>query len=218
MNGGDREWADTRAALGHVMWLLGGSRAGKSTVRKMLVEEFGFASYDGDAGVFKHMEFCTKEESPALWTGQRLLEKNQFWEWLLAMNSKDMADGWHDAGREDFEYVVSDLLAMPADTKIVADIFAPHIDGIVRVAKPQNLVVMLASDTFQREMIIETGRVEGEQLENYIEGQRLFSKCVRSEAERLNLSVLETGGRLNIDEMYAAVCRHFELSKTSLRK
>ena len=164
MNREDRDWADTRAALGHVLWLVGGSRAGKSTVRKMLVEEFGFAFYDGDAGVFKHMESCTREESPTLWTGQQYLEKNQFWEWLLAMNSKDMAGGWRDAGREDFEYVVSDLLAMPTDTRIVADIFAPYMEGIARVAESTNMGLMFATDAFQREMIIEISRGEGEEV------------------------------------------------------
>ncbi len=135
-----------------------------------------------------------------------------------------MVDVFRDVGREDFEYVVSDLCAMPTDTIIVADIFAPYMEGIARVAESTNMGLMLATDTFQREMIIKTSLGEGEeayqdylggeQLKNYIEGQHLFSKYVRSEAERLNLSMIETGGRLNIDEMCAAVCRYFELPKT----
>ena len=217
MNGGDRERADTRAALGHVLWLLGGSRAGKSTVRKMLVDEFGFAFYDGDAVAFRHMGSCTREGSPTMWTAQQYVEKNQYWEWILGKKGKDLADFFRDGGQEDFEYVVSDLFAMPTDARIVADIAAPYMEGIARVADTTNMVVMLSTDAFQRKMLIETNLIARgeEQLKNVSDGQRLFSKYVRSEADRLNLSVIETGGRLNIDEMYVAVCRHFGLRRTT---
>ena len=209
---GNVNWSDARAALKHVFWIGGASRGGKSTIRKMLVEEFGFVSYHGDEEVFRHLEYATQQQSPALWTMQRLMKEEQFSEWILAKSAKDMADFFRDTGREDFDFVVPDLLAMPNDTRIVVDIFATYPAGVANVAVPENAVLLIPTDSFQRETIIEGDRKgETEPRENYIEGQRLFSEIVREHAKRLNITVIETGGRLEIEEMYESVCRYFGL-------
>ena len=52
----DFDWARAKTALGHVLWIGGGSEAGKSTISKRLAEEFDFEHYHGDETYWRHVE------------------------------------------------------------------------------------------------------------------------------------------------------------------
>ena len=121
-----------------------------------------------------------------------------------------------DAGVEDLLMVIDDLLAMPNDKRIVVDVFCAHAEGLVQVTEMRNLVFLVATDSFQREILENLYRKGGKDPdEDYIEAQRLFSEGFRGDANRLGIPMVVTGGRLTLDESYSAVCRHFGLCERS---
>jgi hypothetical protein len=202
----------TADRLEHVKWIGGSSCGGKSTVREMLSEEFDVIPYHGDAEVLRHAKNSTRKKCPTLWLALRYYYRKMFWGWLFDQSPSDMSQFLKDAGREDFCHVVSDLLTMPRKRKIVVDIFATHPEAVASVAAPENVVLLVPKDSFQREIIIENAKRRGkEPRENYIEAQHLFSKWIRQETKRLNMTVIETGGHIDIGDMYERVCLSLRL-------
>ena len=104
---------------------------------------------------------------------------------------------------------VEDLLSMPTDRRIVADLFSTYPEGPTWVGNIQNQVFLTSTHAFHREMI---GRWSHGN-ENNIESQRMLSEHGRAEAKGLGVPVIVTGGRLTLDESYAAVCSYFGLDE-----
>ena len=209
---GEYDWAAAKAKLGHVLWFGGGSRGGKSTLSERLSEEFGFTYYNGDAHALGHMKTAKKDLYPNLWLAGQKWAKGEFFEYLGAMSAEEMAEVFRSWGDEDLELAVEDLLSLPNDKPIAADGCATNPGGLLRIAERRNIVLLISTDAFQRQMIESSAKERGEEPEeNYIDGQRLFSEYQRAEAKRMNTTVIVTGGRLSLDESYEAVCSYFGL-------
>ena len=177
-----------------------------------LAEEFDFVYYHGDEMYSRHVEAATKERAPTLWFSNRLMKEQRFHEWFDTLSPEEKAQSGIDSGTEDLRYLIDDLLAMSSDKRIVVDVFCAHPEGLMRVTEMHNLVFLVATDGFQRKVIENLDRDNGQKLdENYIEAQRLFNEYFRGETKRLGIPMIITGGRLTLDESYSAVCRHFGL-------
>jgi hypothetical protein len=210
----DFDWAGAEAALGHVLWIGGGSEAGKSTIPERLATEYGFAYYHGDETYMKHLERAIKERAPSLWAQHQLMKEGRFFESFFDAGPEEKAQGGIESGVEDLTMAIEDILAMPTDRRIVADVFCAYAEGLVRVTDMSNLVFLVATDAFQREIIESSARERGQEPDqNYIEGQRLLSEYFRGEAKRLGIPMIVTGERLALDEAYTAVCHHFGLDR-----
>ena len=49
---------------------------------------------------------------------------------------------------------VNDLLELPTDRPIIADIFAAHVFGLYELAIPNRLLILVPTDEFQRDTML----------------------------------------------------------------
>jgi len=103
---------DLRERLSHVLWIGGGTGAGKSSVAIALAERYGLARYDYDwHDARDHTERTRPDRHPhrAAFLAMSLDER-----WVLR-SPREMADNAVGSFRDRFEMVIEDLLALPRD-------------------------------------------------------------------------------------------------------
>ena len=206
------DWANVKAELDHVLWICGGTNAGKTTITRRLGKEFGFQCYHSDDEHSRHIELATEERTPLMWHQQQLVEEGRFSDWFNALNPEEMAQGGIEFGAEVLLMVIDDLMVMPKDTKIVVDLVNANPEVLLRAADAHHLVFLVATDSFQRQTVEDHGNEYARKIgENVYDALRLHNEIFRSEAKSLGLRLIATGGEMTEDEAYAEVCRHFGL-------
>ncbi|WP_253766871.1 nucleoside/nucleotide kinase family protein [Goodfellowiella coeruleoviolacea] len=109
---------DLARRLAHVRWLAGGTGAGKSTVARILAERFGVSSYDGDRAEHDWVSRCTPDRHPRLWAAAGLSREQR-----SQLTAEDQFTAMASRHGETIEFLVEDLLALPADRPVLVDYF-----------------------------------------------------------------------------------------------
>ncbi len=200
--------------MDHVLWIGGGSGAGKSTVAARLAVDHDLTTYSTDAAISHHIEVASPDSIPLM---SRFMAMNLDQRWVERSPS-DMLDtfGWF-AG-EGFDLLVDDLAEQPsAGRPVVVEGFRllPRLVAPFLVDPPRGAVWMLPTPAFRR-VVLEQRMVEDSHflnrtseperaLANLLERDRLFTERVRTEVAALGLHAVVIDGTLSEDEVVATV-------------
>ncbi len=108
-----------RKRLSNVYWIGGGSGAGKSTAAKWLARQRGLHLYDTDVAMGRHVQQSNSEDCPLL---HRFLKMSMDERWIHR-GPEEMFNSFHWYQGEGFQFIIDDLLALPAEQAVVAEGF-----------------------------------------------------------------------------------------------
>lgn len=214
MGSDDRGAPDrTRAQLGHVYWLGGGSGAGKSTIARRLADELGLQLYATDNVMQDHVSRTTPGDAPLL-AGFVAMGMDERW---LNRSPQTMLETFHWFRGEGFNLIVEDLLSLPTDAPVIAEGFRllPHLVEPL-LAVPGQAVWLLPSPAFRRAAFESRGglwSIAGKTtnpekaLSNLLERDRMFTDRLRQETTRLELRAIEVDAALTEDSLVDRVAK-----------
>jgi hypothetical protein len=205
---------DLRTRLAHVLWIGGGTGAGKSSVAIALAERYGLERYNYDWHDSRaHTDRTRADRHPhrAAFLAMTLDER-----WVLRP-PRDMTDETIGSFRERFEMVIEDLLAMPESPPVIADGFGllPELVHPV-IASPRQAIFLLPTPEFRVAALENRGwrTIEGTSDPDRARANRLardglLTEHIGESAARLGLSTIVVDGARALDEMVTDVTKHF---------
>ncbi|MBB1246306.1 AAA family ATPase [Streptomyces durbertensis] len=214
----DADTAPLRERLRHVLWIGGGSGAGKSTVARRLAERHGLSHYATDDVMRDHAARTTPQTAPRL---HEFLAMDMDERWLNRPPPV-MLETFHWFRGEGFDLIVEDLLRLPRERRVVAEGFRllPHLVRPL-LADPAHAVWLLPTPGFRRSAILsrslpEDGFIEqtsdpAKARRNLAERDRLFTRHLAAEADRLRLPTLHVDTSLSEDALTERVATAFRL-------
>ena len=203
-----------RERLGHVLWIGGGTGAGKSSVASALAERYGLARYDYDWHDSRdHTERTRPDRHPhrAAFLAMSLDER-----WVLH-TPREMADNAIGSFRDRFEMVIEDLLALPRDRAVVADGFGLLPELIHPLTASHHQAVFLLPTPEFRAVALERrgwrtidGTSDADRARaNRLARDELLTEYVRQTAAGLGFATISVDGTRGLDEITAEVDRRF---------
>lgn len=202
--------AEVRQRLRHVLWLGGGSGAGKSTAARRLAAQHGLRLYGTDDVMADHGRRSAPNSNPFM-TAFLAMDMDERW---VRRSPGVMLETFHWFRGEGFGLIIEDLLALPKDLPVIAEGFRllPHLVRPL-LAAPRQAVWLLPTPDF-RSAAFESRRPSGapwalidqtsepdRALSNLLERDRMFTDRLREEAHRLDLPVIDVGTDMTEDEL-----------------
>ena len=148
-------------------------------------------------------------------------------DWMWNRTGEEIANDYFEMARVEFESAVDDLLQLH-DNPIVVDAFLAFPELVFKAAHPEGAVFLVSTDEFQRQSWTErmneghpthkgfrdrmnTCSDPESALKNQIESSIIESKFMADDCERRGATLIVTGGRIDIEEAYSSVKKHFHL-------
>lgn len=181
----------------HVLWLGGGSAAGKSTVAQRLAGEYGLQIYPTDDVMSRHAAVLTADQAPHL-ARFRVMTMDERW---LDRSPEAMLNSFHWFQGEGFELIVKDLLGLPSEPSVLVEGFRllPHLVAPL-LPDIRNAVWLLPTPAFRRAAFESRGTtwdIAGRTsdppraLDHLLARDELFTQRLAVEARQLGLQVVE---------------------------
>ena len=194
-------------ALDYVLWIGGGSGAGKTTVARAISRRYDIELYAADARGYAHLARFTGSDRPAESPDER---------WLLP-TPKELAQRFLLASAEKFPLVLEDLTALDGDTLIIAegptmlpDLIRPHL------ASPEHALYLVPTDEFSERLLMlrgggrTLGTSDPERAHtNLLARNRILNSTIRERALSLDLPVIEVDDSLTLEETERLIADRF---------
>ncbi len=209
--------SDTRnlaAHLRHVLWIGGGTGAGKTSITTALAEGRSLQTYHYDFHDARdHSERIDPDRHPAMHAFASMSMDER---WVLR-TPEEMARETIRSSDERMEMAIEDLLARPADVPIVAEgpwfypeFVAPLLSSIRQAIWLVPTLAFRELALRERGWVTIEGTSDGDRARaNRLARDALLTDLVRRSAEALGLRVLEVDGTRSLAEVTAAVAEHF---------
>ncbi|MDT0444595.1 shikimate kinase [Streptomyces johnsoniae] len=210
--------AELPARLRHAFWIGGGSGAGKSTIARRLADRCGWRLYPTDEVMRDHAGRTTPEEAPFL---HEFIAMDMDERWVNR-SPEVMLETFHWFRGEGFGLIVEDLLRLPQEPYVIVEGFRllPHLVKPL-LAAPEHAVWLLPTPEF-RHAAIRSRSVPGEGFvrktsdpakadRNIAERDRMFTRRLQAEAERLRLRTIRVDTALTEDDLAEQVITAFGL-------
>lgn len=204
-----------KAALAHVLWIGGGTDAGKTTVAEAIVQRHGLQSYNFDRNERSHIE---RRLAAGDYQGRKhpyAMTPDAMW---VDQTPTAMAAGVIRGWSRRVDFVLEDLLAMPKAPLILAEGpgFFPEVIAPL-LSTPRQAIWLVPERNFKRQIVVQRGKpsVRHETrdpalaTENIIARDLLVTQHVRQEATKRGLRLLEIDGTQTVEEVITIVERHF---------
>lgn len=201
--------------LRHVYWLGGGSGAGKSTVAGRLAAAHGLRLYATDAAMADHASRAGPGDCPSL-AAFKAMSMDERW---VNRPPDVMLETFHWFRGEAFNLIVEDLLAMPADERVIVEGFRllPRLVAPLLARRGQAAWLIptpafrLAAFTSRGSLmeIADRTTAPDRALANLLQRDAMFTTRVEREASDAGLSVIEVDGAMTIDDLTARVAAQF---------
>ena len=197
----------------HVLWIGGGTGAGKTSVATALVERHGLQSYYYDwHDARDHSERVNPIRHPAMHKWEAMSADQR---WLA--RPADMAQAALDSSRERMEMVIEDLVARPEEQAIVAEGYGFYPELIAPLlASPRSAVWLLPTPEFREQSLKLRGwaapvgtRDPARARANKLERDALLTEHARRAAQASALRVIEIDGSASLDQVVQSVEQHF---------
>lgn len=215
---GSADAAEIPARLRNVFWIGGGSGAGKSTIARRLADRYGWHLYSTDDVMRDHAGRTTPEEAPYL---HKFIAMDMDERWV-SRTPEVMLETFHWFQGEGFGLIVEDLLRLPQEPCVIVEGFRllPHLVTPLLAAR-EHAVWLLPTPDF-RQAAIQTRSVPGEGFvwktsdpakagRNIAERDRMFTRRLEEETERLQLRTLHVDVTMTEDELAEQVATAFGL-------
>lgn len=199
----------------NVFWLGGAPCAGKSSVSRILKNNFDINVYSVDAAFEKHREKFDKSLHPALhdWENSTWNER-----WMQPVDK--LVETVVKCYREHFSLIIEDARAFPKDKPLLIEGTALMPREVSQIlTKRNNAIWLIPATNFQsekysqREWIYEILKQcdnEETAFRNWMKRDAVFAGLVKNEAERLSLEWLLVDESKTIKENAAIVAGHFK--------
>jgi cytidylate kinase len=204
--------------LRNVFWIGGGSGAGKSTIARRLADHYGWHLYATDDVMRDHARRTTPEEAPYL---HEFIAMDMDERWV-SRTPEVMLETFHWFHGEGFGLIVEDLLRLPQERCVIVEGFRllPHLVKPLLAAR-EHAVWLLPTADF-RQAAIRTRSEPGEGFvwktsdpakagRNIAERDRMFTRRLEEETERLQLRALHVDVTMTEDELAEQVTTAFGL-------
>ncbi|MBO0796240.1 MAG: hypothetical protein J2P36_35565 [Ktedonobacteraceae bacterium] len=197
--------------LRHIRWIGGGSGAGKSTVARFLAEKHGFHLYSCDEMLPAHTASTNPVDHPLL---HAFIAMTMDERWAKR-KPEEMFRTFHWFQGEGFEFVLEDLLALPADRPVLVEGFQllPRLVAPL-LSRSDQAVWLLPTPEFRHTALASrgstwsiAGRTSDPEraLANLLARDALFTKEVSRQAAALRLNSIEVDGSSSVDELVMRV-------------
>ena len=225
------DYERAKNSLKHVYWVGGAAAAGKTTICRRLCDRYGFIRWSGDARWIEHWHSATPESHPIPHRIGSTMRDGGSLEWFFGRPARNIADDYVTMARAEFQSAVDELTQMPRDTPIVVDAFLGFPELILKVAHPENAVFLICTEEFmQRTWTLRTSEsapgflpILKRQLDTctdprsaldlFNESNKIQSRFIADDCRRESARLIVTGGRIDADEVYDAVRKHFRLTE-----
>jgi hypothetical protein len=198
---------ENASELEHVRWIGGGSGAGKTTVARILAEQFGCRLYSSDETMGDHVARLGPAEAPLL---DAFLSSDADERWVMR-DPVTMARAFHWFAGEGFGLIVEDLRRIPDDRPVLAEGFRllPRLVGPL-LSDRRNGAWLAPTPEFRRMAFLrrrgpdafwEATSNSERALDNLLERDRLFTDALAGEAARAGLALLRVDGTRSHDEL-----------------
>ena len=208
-----RHLMDLREHLRDVLWIGGGTGAGKSSVAIALAERYRLLRYNYD---WHDSRDHSDRTDPARHPHRaRFLRLTMDERWVLPTPEVMAEDTIAEFG-ERFEMVIEDLLGLPRGERVVAEGFGLLPELVTElIASPRQAVWLLPTPDFRARALAQRGwTIEGTSdparaCANKLARDELLTEHSRSTARRLGLRVIDVDGSKDLTKVTAIVERHF---------
>ncbi|WP_346105284.1 hypothetical protein [Nonomuraea maheshkhaliensis] len=210
------------ARLAHVRWLAGGTGAGKSTLARVLGERYDVLRYDGDRAEAGYVARCTPQRQPYMCALVRMSKEERF----AARTPEEIFLSMPSLHGETFEFVVEDLLALPADRPVLVDDFRTLPREVAPLLEwREQAVFLLPTPEFRRRALSERYADPDRARANWGDGDHaaalaarlgrdeLWDEEVRGQARERELAVVRVDGSRGVEELADEVAAMFRLSE-----
>jgi 2-phosphoglycerate kinase len=204
--------------LAHVFWIGGTGGAGKSAVASPLAARHGLQLYRFDDSGPRHAPRATTERHPEF---VAFIAMTMDERWLLQA-PEEMARNAIAGWAERFEFVLDDLLAMPATPRIVAEGIGLLPECVAdEVVESRRAAFLVHTPAFLRDAgDVRQGLTSMTQrtadparaLENLMRRNELLADHIRTQALRRGLRVIDVDERLSLERAGAMVAEQFGLA------
>ncbi|MEZ4729652.1 MAG: hypothetical protein R3E79_21185 [Caldilineaceae bacterium] len=205
-----------KIALAHVLWIGGGTDAGKTTVAEAIVQRYGLQSYNFDRNERSHIERRIAAGDYQERKHPYEMTPDEMW---IDQAPAEMAAGVVRGWSRRVDFVLADLLAMPKAPLILAEGpgFFPEVIAPL-LPSPRQAIWLVPEARFKRRIATQRGKPSVRHqtrdpalaTKNIITRDLLVTQHVRQEAAQLGLTLLEIDGAKSIDEVTRRVEEHFE--------
>jgi len=195
--------------LRHVLWIGGGTAAGKSSIATALAERYGLARYNYDWHDSRDHSERTRPERHPVRTAFLAMSLDDQWvnRTPSQMAAEDLAEF-----AERFEMVLEDLAALPAD-RVIADGFGLLPELVAKVAADRRQAVfVLPTPEFRDWALAQRGWIAREGTSNPVRARAnrlardaLLTDHVRQRAKALGFAAIEVDGTRSLAEVTAEV-------------
>lgn len=190
-----------------VLWIGGGSGAGKTSVARALSRRYDLELYAADARGYAYLARATGSAQPAESPDDR---------WLLH-TPEELVERFLAGAAEKFPLVLEDLAALEGGTLVIAegptmlpDLIRPH------VASPAHALYLVPTDEFSERLLLLRGggrtlgtsdpeRAHAARLAR----NRILNRTIRERAASLGLPIVEVDGSLSLEQTERLVADRF---------
>ncbi len=202
----------------NIYWIGGSPCCGKSTISKMLVDEFGFDMYKCDDHLDRYTEIGAKNDAKIM---KKVLSMTTDETWLRDVDEQ-VADEF-EYYREALKIIVSDLEKMNTDKSVLVEGAVILPEFIKNHGIDQNhYVCMVPTKEFQLEKyrqrkwvdyILKDSSDKEKAFKNWMNRDIEYAKMVKNAAKDFGQNLIVVDGSKTIDENYNKVKEFFNLTK-----
>lgn len=197
--------------LADVVWIGGGSGAGKSTIARRLADRHGLRLYSTDDVMGDHADRCASEDCPYL-DAFRRMDMDERW---VSRSPETMLETFHWFRGEGFELILEDLQRFGSRERVIVEGFRLLPDRVA--AQPgtrYRSVWLVPTPAFRRSAFERRGTLWAiagrttdpeRALANLLERDRLFTERLRRDGERLGVSMIDVDGSIDEDALTSRV-------------
>ncbi len=208
---------DLNQALSHVLWIGGGTDAGKTTVARALAKRYGLQLYNYDHhDLAQHQRLAQTSAYHQNWLNASMEER-----WIIP-EPEALVQRTLRSFQDRHPLVIEDLLALEKEPMIIAEGFGFTPEMIMPILSRKNQAIWLVpTESFKWDSMKQRGkftrRLEWSNPERAI--NNLFSRDlllverVKEQVQANNLMLIEVDDSRSVEEVIMLVEQHFELKK-----
>jgi 2-phosphoglycerate kinase len=203
--------------LSHILWIGGSPCAGKSSITRLLAQQYNIQTYSCDDHYDAHLKRATPERHPLMSNAAGMTWDEVWMRPVDTLVTRELA-----FYREEFELVIEDLLGIPNTTPIIAEGAALLPECVSPlISSPNHAIWIVPTEEFQlREYaqrdwvanILSQCRDPQQAWQNWMGRDAAFARAVAQDARARDLHVIVVDGSRSVEEHTKMVAAHFGLA------
>ena len=204
-----------KPSLTHIFWLAGATDAGKTTIARMLAEQYLIPTYHYDEYDLAHHKVLA--ETKPIYRDRLSASLDENW---VAPDPETLFQRSLQSFQDRFPLVLDDLAAMPVSGMILAEgfgflpellapILTQHTHAIWLV--PSNSFKQASMERRHKPSFLNRVTDPEKALHNLLTRDQLLADYMRAETKKRGYRLLEIDGTLSAEEVAGVVGEHFQL-------